>query len=107
MPVAKAKDTLDKTNKELLEEMAKALGNTGQQLEAVIEEMKALEAIMEHTSRSEEYNLLVDRFNELHGQALMRREMLMIHREAIKIYKHSFVDAFYPIPGRKKKRERP
>lgn len=107
MLVGRHRDGLDKTEKELLEEMAKALGNTGHQLEEVIEEMKALEEVMERTEDVEEYNLLVERFNDLHRTAMARREMLMIHREAIKIYKHTVIDAVYPIPERKKKRPAP
>jgi hypothetical protein len=46
----------------------------------------------------------VDKFNDLHRLALLRREMLVIHREAIKVFKHSYIDVFYPIPDKKKKR---
>lgn len=95
---------VDKTQKEILEEIAKALGNTGQQLEDAIGELRKLDKMLEETSDDDEYNALVDRFNELRRLALVRREMLMIHREAIKIYKHSIIDVFYPIPDKKKKR---
>ena len=102
--MAKDSDGIDKTQKELLEEMAKALGSTGHQLETVIGKMKALEALMEQTPDIEEYNALVDKFNDLHRLALLRREMLVIHREAIKVFKHSYIDVFYPIPDKKRKR---
>lgn len=102
--MAKDSDGIDKTQKELLEEMAKALGSTGHQLETVIRRMKDLEARMEQTQDIDEYNALVDTFNDLHRLALLRREMLVIHREAIKIFKHSYIDVFYPIPEKKRKR---
>ena len=102
--MAKDSDGIDRTAKELLEETAKALGNTGHQLETVISRMKELDALMEQTQDIDEYNALVDRFNDLHRAALMRREMLVIHREAIKIFKHSAIDVHYPIPGKKRKR---
>lgn len=102
--MAKDSDGIDKTQKELLEEMAKALGSTGHQLETVIGEMKDLEALMEQTPDIDEYNALVDTYNDLHRLALLRREMLVIHREAMKIFKHSYIDAFYPIPEKKRKK---
>lgn len=98
------KDGIDKTQEELLEEMAKALGHSGHQLEAVLVQLKDLEAVMDQTEDTQEYNALVDKFNELHRLALVRREMLVIHREALGVYKHSYIDVFYPIPEKKRKR---
>ena len=49
--MAKDSDGIDKTQKELLEDMAKALGSTGHQLESVIGKMKALEALMDEVHR--------------------------------------------------------
>ena len=102
--MAKDSDGIEKTQKELLEEMAKALGSTGHQLETVIRQMQDLEALMEQTPDIDEHNALVDKFNDLHRLALVRREMLVIHREAIKIFKHSYIDVFYPIPEKKRKK---
>ena len=66
--------------------------------------MRDLEALMDQTTDIHEYNTLVDRFNDLHRLALLRREMLVIHREAIKIFKHSYIDVFYPIPEKRRKK---
>jgi hypothetical protein len=99
-----AKDGIDKTNEELIEEMAKALGHTGSQLEAVLVKLRELDAMMEEAQSPDEYNALVDKFNELHKLALLRREMLVIHREALGVFKHSFIDMFYPIPQKKRKK---
>jgi hypothetical protein len=52
----------------------------------------------------EEYNSFVEKYNELHNLALTRREMLMIHREALGVFKHTYIDIFYPIPGKKRKK---
>jgi len=102
--VAKDSDGIDKTQKELQEEIATALGSSGHQLETVIRKMRDLEALMDQTTDIHEYNTLVDRFNDLHRLALLRREMLVIHREAIKIFKHSYIDVFYPIPEKRRKK---
>jgi len=100
-----AKDGIDKTQEELIEEMAKALGHSGHQLESVLVKLKEIETLMDEALSTEEYNSLVDQYNELHKLALVRREMLVIHREALGVFKHTFIDLFYPIPAKKKKRK--
>ncbi|HQI00476.1 MAG TPA: hypothetical protein PLF54_00055 [Deltaproteobacteria bacterium] len=98
------KDSVDKTQEEIVEEIAKALGHSGDMLEGVLEKLEALERKMEKIEDAHVYNLLVDEFNEIRKQALQRREILMIHREAIGIRKHRYLDAYYPIPPKKGKK---
>jgi hypothetical protein len=98
------KDSVDKTQKEIMEEMARALGHCGHQLESILEQLKELDALMCQTQGIEEYNALVEKFNELLKLALTRREMLMIHREALGVFKHTYIDIFYPIPEKKRKK---
>jgi hypothetical protein len=98
------KDSIDKTQQELMEEMAKALGHSGQQLESILEQLKGLDVLLSQTQGIEEYNSLVEKFNELHKHAVGRREMLMIHREALGVFKHAYIDIFYPIPKKKRKK---
>jgi hypothetical protein len=98
------KDSIDKTQQEIMEEMAKALGHSGHQLESILEQLKELDALMGQTQGIEEYNVLVEKFNELLKLALTRREMLMIHREALGVFKHTYIDIFYPIPEKKRKK---
>ncbi len=96
------KDSVEKTQEELVEEMAKALGHSGYLLENVLEKMADLEKKMDGIEDTERYNILVDEFNALRKEAVMRRDMLMIHREAIGIRKNRYLDAYYPIPPKKK-----
>lgn len=98
------KDGVDKTQQELMEEMAKALGHSGHELESVLEKLKELDALMAQTTLDKEYNALVEKFNDLHKLALIRREMLVIHREALGVFKHTYIDKFYPVPEKKRKR---
>ena len=98
------KDSVDKTQEEILVEMAKALGNTGDKLEAVLIELKEIEEQLETTEDIDEYNAMIDTFNATRREALTRREMLMIHREALGVRRHVYVDKFYPIPGKKQKK---
>ncbi|MCU0575328.1 MAG: hypothetical protein MUD15_00705 [Desulfobacterota bacterium] len=102
--MAKKSDGVDKTQKELLEEMAKALGSTGHQLETVLGRIKEMESLLEQATDTDEYNSLVDKYNDLHRLALVRREMLVIHREALGVFKHGYIDVFYPIPEKKRKK---
>lgn len=99
------KDGVDETQEEIREEIAKALGHSGDMLEDVLEKLGALEKKMDKIEDVQAYNLLADEFNEIRQQALLRREMLMIHREAIGIHKHRDLDACYPIPGNKRKKQ--
>ncbi|MGC9324492.1 MAG: hypothetical protein ACP5G0_07050 [Desulfomonilia bacterium] len=94
---------VDKTQEEILEEMAKALGHTGNLLESVLEELAALDAQIQATSETDAYNILVEKFNTLRREALFRKEMLMIHREALGFTKHRYLDKMYPIPVKKEK----
>ncbi len=99
------KDSIDKTQEEIVEEIAKALGHSGDLLEDVLEKLSMLEKKMDLIEDTDKFNRLVDEFNELRKKALARRDMLMIHREAIGVRKHGYLDAFYPIPGKKKRRQ--
>ena len=99
------KDSVDKTQEEIIEEMAKALGHTGDKLEAVLIELKKIEEQLETIDHIDEYNAMIDTFNATRRLALSRREMLMIHREALGVCKHVYVDKFYPIPGKKDKKK--
>jgi hypothetical protein len=98
------KDSIDKTQQEIMEEMAKALGHCGHQLESILEQLKELDALMGQDQSIEEYNSFVEKFNGLHKLALTRREMLVIHREALGVFKHTYIDIFYPIPKKKRKK---
>ncbi|HHO77395.1 MAG TPA: hypothetical protein ENN05_13340 [Deltaproteobacteria bacterium] len=98
------KDSVDKTQQEIIEEMAKALGNTGDKLESVLNRLKKIERELESINDINEYNAMIDSFNTLRKQAISRREMLMIHREALGAFKHTYVERYYPIPNKKDKR---
>ncbi len=99
------KDSVEKTQEEIIEEMAKALGHTGDKLEAVLLKLKKIEQELETTDDLDTYNALIDTFNATRKQALSRRQMLMIHREALGVRRHGYVDNFYPIPGKRDKKK--
>ncbi|MBN1635515.1 MAG: hypothetical protein JW920_03340 [Deltaproteobacteria bacterium] len=96
------KDNVDKTDAELIEEMAKSLGHTGYRLELCLDELKKIQQLLKLSISIKEYNQLVDTFNSTRQEALNRKQALMIHREAIGFRKHMYLDKFYPIPEKKK-----
>jgi len=102
-PSMTAKDSVDKTQEEIIKEMAKALGHSGYLLDTAIEELRQIEDQMTRTNNKEAINRLVERFNTKREEALFRRYMLIIHREALGVRQHKFLDKYYPIPDKKKK----
>jgi Mg2+ and Co2+ transporter CorA len=98
------REGIDKTQEEIIEEMAKALGRSGDLLEDILAKLDTLDREMEKTEDVRSYNIMVEEFNSLRRRAMSRREMLMIHREAIGVRKHRYVDICYPIPGKKSKK---
>lgn len=98
------RDSVDKTQEEIVEEIAKALGHSGELLEGALAKLAALEKKLSGEDDQARYNSLVDRYNDLRKEALARREMLMIHREAIGLWRHRDLDDCYPVPPRKRKR---
>jgi hypothetical protein len=98
------RDSVDKTQEEIVEEIAKSLGHSGEKLEGVLLKLEALEEKMAGVEDAVRYNTLVDQFNEIRKEALQRREMLMIHREAIGLWRHKDLDACYPVPPKKRKK---
>lgn len=99
-----AKDGVDKTQEEIAEEMAKSLGHSGYLLECILERMDIIEKKLASVDDREEFNSLVDEFNSLRKEAATRRDMLIIHREAIGFRRHRYMDLSYPIPQKKRKK---
>lgn len=98
------RDSVDKTQEEIVEEIAKSLGHSGDLLEGVLAKLGALGEKLAGEEDEERYNALVDQYNDLRKEALTRREMLVIHREAIGLWRHEDLDACYPIPPKKRKK---
>jgi len=100
------RDSVDKTQEEIVEEIAKALGHSGELLQGVLAKLDALEKKLAEEEDKARYDALVDRYNDLRKEALKRREMLMIHREAIGLWRHRDLDECYPVPPGKRKKPR-
>jgi hypothetical protein len=98
------RDSVDKTQEEIVEEIAKSLGHSGDLLEGVLARLDELGTLLAGVEDVDTYNSLVDKFNDLRKEAVTRREMLMIHREAIGLWAHKDIDASYPIPPKKRKK---
>lgn len=98
------KDSVDKTQEEIVEEISKALGNSGYLLENILKELDKLEKSLELVEEVGKYNSLVDTYNTLRKDAVFRKDMLKIHREAVGIREHGYLDEYYPIPPKKRKK---
>lgn len=97
---------------ELLQEMAEALGNTGEKLEEALgrlqeslERIRSLKERMEGSSDPEEESTLrelliqeIHKHNLLRTKAMEQLRWLIIHREALGIRNHALVHEKYRIP---------
>ena len=97
-------DSLGKLEEELQEEMASALGKTGDKLEYTYKLMKKAEVkLNESVSNNEELEkrrAAVDLFNAVRDEVEIQRRNLIIHRQAVGFYwrNHQIVTDHYPIP---------
>lgn len=98
---------LSKTEAEIMEEMASALGRIGRKLEGLIGELNHLQARMKMAESSPK---LLNRYNEVRKQAHLYYYYLIVQREAIGLTNHDLLPKLYPIPpkpGYKSNRNEP
>ena len=95
--------------KEILQEIAEALGNAGLRVEEVLDKLDELDRMIEEQLKKKhregegkELQEMIDRYNELREVAISRFRNLLIHREAVGFRKHDQMAAKYPIPPKKK-----
>lgn len=112
IPLKKALKEQGALGKEILQEMAEALGNSGERLEraiAILEESSAkissLMAALERTSSERQRRKLEEKiraeaanYNHLRKEALEQLRWLIIHREALGMRSHGLVAEKYKIP---------
>jgi Mn-dependent DtxR family transcriptional regulator len=96
--------------KEILQEIAEALGNAGLRVEETLNKLDELGAAIEERQKKklneedgEELLNMIDRFNELREVAISRFRNLLIHREAVGFRKHDQMAAKYPLPPKKRR----
>jgi hypothetical protein len=99
--------------KEILQEIAEALGNSGARLEEILIELNEISSEIEKkekfimingASEEDRRDLLqmIERFNSTRKIAIERFRNLIIHREAVGFRKHDHMFSKYHIPPIKK-----
>jgi len=108
------KNGFDKTQEEILQERAEALGHAGERLFSVLKELKEIEKIIDSkaafirsgddgTERAvREINSEIDRYNRTREYAKLRYYYLIVIREAVGFRRHKQVEEIYGIPPQKR-----
>ena len=98
--------------RELMAEMAAALGRSEAHVTAALDELRAIGETLDELERSgmeptaEELVQRVARFNEVRELCERRRWELIVHREALGFRRSEIVEQTYPIPARRRVKRR-
>lgn len=109
-------DNIDKTEAEIIQERAEVLGRAGEKLALALNQLKAIESIIdikmeslsEPGSKSRRAELIGDingeirHYNEAREYAKLRYYYLIVTREAMGFRRHKSVEEVYSIPPKKK-----
>ena len=104
--VYSVEDNIGKLEEELQEEMAHALGKTGDKLEYAYKLMKLAQKsyhlAVEKNEDLAKRRLAAETFNKLRVEADSRRRDLIIQRQAVGFYwrNHQIISDHYPIPNK-------
>ena len=88
---------IDKTEEEIREEMASALGRIGKKLEVLITELNNLKEKAVLCNDDELANVL-DEYKKIHTEARLYYWYLIIQRESVGLTNHDLVRTMYRIP---------
>ena len=109
-------DNIDKTEAEIIQERAEVLGRAGEKLALALNQLKAIESIinikmesiLDPGSKSRRAELIGDingeirHYNEAREYAKLRYYYLIVTREAMGFRRHKSVEEVYSIPPKKK-----
>jgi hypothetical protein len=109
-------DNIDKTEAEIIQERAEVLGRAGEKLALALNQLKAIESIIDIKmeslsdpgSKSRRAELIGDingeirHYNEAREYAKLRYYYLIVTREAMGFRRHKSVEEVYSIPPKKK-----
>lgn len=86
--------------KEIIQEMAYALGRSAAKVDHALLELELLEAELEGCPSGERGDALIVAIEEKRADALRLRRELLIHREALGIRRNEVLETMYPIAER-------
>jgi hypothetical protein len=89
---------IDKTEEEIREEMASALGRIGKKLEVLIVELNKLKERAALCNDDEKANVL-EQYEKIRTKARLYYWYLIIQRESIGLTNHDLLPALYRIPA--------
>jgi len=97
-------EQLDKLQREIAEEMAGALGRSGDKVDLALAELELHKARYDRALREgksrEECAALAAAFNAQRSVAQKRLRELLIHREALGFRRNQILNELYPIPAK-------
>lgn len=83
--------------KEIIQEMAYALGKTAAKVNHALLELELLQRELSSAASKEEREELREAFRLKRAEAIERRRELLIHREALGIRRNDVLEKLYPI----------
>jgi hypothetical protein len=96
--VAQGRPSLER---EILQEIAQALGRAEDKVNVALLQLEVLEAQIQGESDPSRRRALTEAFNRHRDAAVQALHDLVIHREALGMYRHEQLAEIYPIPPRK------
>jgi hypothetical protein len=101
-------ESVRRTEQEIRQAKAEALGRTGERLEAVLAELAGLDWQLDAwradagpgTALGERLARQTEARNRLRDEAARLHQQLIIQREAIGLVRHGLVEEHYPVPAR-------
>lgn len=84
--------------REILQEIAEALGRSEERLEYALLELDVVEQSLRASPDPTQEAALIASHAKWRDEALRRRWELEVHREALRMYDHSMLDTLHPIP---------
>lgn len=102
-------ESVRRTEQEIRQAKAEALGRTGERLEAVLAELAGLDRQLDlwraeagpETGLGERLARQTEARNRLRDEAARLHQQLIIQREAIGLVRHGLVEEHYPVPARR------
>jgi hypothetical protein len=85
--------------KEIVQEMAYALGQSAAKVDHALLELELLQAELRECGSTERKVTLERAIRAKRAEALERRRQLLIHREALGIRRNDILETIYPIEG--------
>ena len=98
LDVAEAQEQLEK---EIVREMASALGRTEEKLLVALLEHDVAARDVDRAGEMGAREAALRRFDERRDAALQARYELLVHREAVGIRRNQVLESLYPIPPRR------